>query len=107
MMIFVMLTRLSPDALRSPGALEELEQQSMAHIRKECPRVEWIQNLAVMGPYDYLDVFGAPDLDTAMKVATIIRTFGHATTELWPATQWKNYKELVRNLAVEPAGAGR
>ncbi len=97
-MIFIMQTRLSPDALRTPSTLEELEKKSMDIIRKECPKVEWIHNFAVIGPCDYVDIFAAPDLETAMKVSTIIRTSGHATTEVWAATEWRKYKELIRNL---------
>jgi hypothetical protein len=38
-----------------------------------------------------------------MKVATIIRTFGHAETEIWPATEWGAYKEMVRGLPIGEA----
>ncbi len=98
MLTFVMLTRLSPDALRSPDTLEKLEQNAMDHVRKECPKVEWVHNFAILGPCDYLDIFQAPDLETAMRVATIIRTYGHATTEVWTATEWKNYKDMLHKL---------
>lgn len=95
---FVMVTRLSSGALRSPRSLEELERQAMERVRSECPGVEWINNYAILGAYDYLDIFRAPDVETAMKVATLIRTFGHAHTEVWPATEWQQFKEIVRNL---------
>jgi len=96
--MFVMLTRLSPDAVRSPRSLEELEKKVMDRVREQCPDVEWIQNLAVLGPCDYLDVFRAPDQETAFRVATIIRSFGHAGTEVWGAADWSDYKGLVRRL---------
>ena len=51
-MLFIMQTRLSPEALRSPSTLEELEKKSMDIIRKECQRVEWVHNFAVLGPCD-------------------------------------------------------
>lgn len=95
---FVLLTRLSPEALASPSALESLEHEAMRRISNECPSVEWITNYAVLGPYDYLDVFTAPDVETAAKVATIVRVFGHAQTETWAAVEWSRYKELVRAL---------
>lgn len=104
MAIFVMLTRLSPDALSSPKSLEELEKEVMDRIRSECPDVEWMHNFAVLGPYDYVDIFRAPDLETAFKVGTIIRTFGHAHTEIWAAEEWEAYKDLVRHL---PGGKER
>ena len=57
----------------------------MDGIRSEFPTVEWI-NVAVLGPYKYLDTFQAPDIDTALKVATIVRSFGDAHIEVWAAT---------------------
>lgn len=99
MQTFVMLTRLSPNAVKSPKSLEEIERQVMDKIRKECPKVEWIHNFATLGPYDYVDIFRAPDEQTAFKVATIIRTFGHCSTEMWTATEWARYKDMIHELA--------
>ena len=92
---FIMLTRPAHGALRSPEALEKLEQEVKARIDQEVGKggVEWLANYAVLGPYDYLDIFRAPDVETAMKVATIVRTFGHAHTEVWGATEWRQFKE--------------
>jgi uncharacterized protein with GYD domain len=95
---FVMLTRLSARAVQTPAELETLEKKVMERIRAECPEVEWVHNYAVLGPCDYLDVFRAPDAAEAFKVATIIRSFGHAHTEIWAARQWTAFKELVRDL---------
>lgn len=95
---FVMLTRLSSQAVASPNTLETLEKKVMKRILSECPEVEWVHNLAVLGPYDYLDIFRAPDTPTAFKVSTIVRSFGHAHTEVWNATEWSTFKELIRNL---------
>ena len=51
----------------------------------------------VLGPADYPDIFTAPDIETATKFATIFRTFGHASTEVWGATEWKDFLGLVRD----------
>jgi uncharacterized protein with GYD domain len=95
---FVLLTRLGPGALDSPQALERLEREAMSRIHVECPQVEWLNNCAVFGPYDYLDIFRAPDVETAAKVATLIRIYGRAQTETWAAVEWDRFKELVREL---------
>ena len=96
---FIMLTRLNTEAVRSPRKLEQLERDVMARIRKECPAVEWRCSYATLGPYDYLDIFQASDIETAARVSTIIRTFGHAQTEIWAATEWDRFKEIVRDLS--------
>jgi uncharacterized protein with GYD domain len=95
---FIMLTRLNPDAVRSPKGLEALERDAMKRVREQCPEVEWLSSYAVLGPYDYLDIFVASDIETAAKVSTLIRTFGHAQTEIWSATEWDRFKEIVRTL---------
>ena len=85
---FIMLTRLAHGALRSPEQLEKLEKEVVERTEKELGKaVTWRANYAVLGAYDYLDIFEAADIETAMKVSTIVRTFGHAHTEVWPATE--------------------
>ena len=98
MATFIMLTRLAPEALTSPQALEKLEKKAMAKVRRECPKVKWLGNYAVLGPYDYVDIFSAPDIEAATKVSALIRTFGHAHTEIWAATEWARFKDLMREL---------
>ena len=60
------------------------------------------QQLCGSRPYDYLDVLIANDIETAARVSALIRTFGHAQTEIWTATEWDRFKDLVRTL---PAAA--
>jgi uncharacterized protein with GYD domain len=50
----------------------------------------------VLGPYDYLDIFEAPDNEAAAKVAVVVRSFGHATTETWPATPWERFRKIIQ-----------
>jgi uncharacterized protein with GYD domain len=94
MPMFVVLTRLTPEAVRVPGELKRLERAVADHIRKECPQVKWVANYAILGPYDYLDVFEAPDEIVASKVVAIIRSYGHGQTETWTAIPWERF-ELV------------
>lgn len=98
MQTFVMLTRLSPGNTRSPRALEDVEHEVMDRIRKDCPGVEWERSFAVLGSYDYVDIFRAPDIESAAKVATLVRTVGHAQAEVWAATEWHRFKELIRGM---------
>ncbi len=95
---FVMMTRLSPESVEKPQKVEELNRQVEDSIREQCPEVRWISNLAVLGPHDYLDVFEAPDTDTAAKVSLLVRSLGHASSEVWVATPWSRFVGLAREL---------
>jgi len=95
---FVMLTRLDSQAIRAPDALEMLEREMMRHVRQDCPDVEWIGSYAALGPYDYIDIFKADDIDVATKISALVRSYGHAHTEIWPVTEWARFKQLMHSL---------
>lgn len=98
MSTFIMLTRLAHETLKSPQNVEKLGKAVADRIRAECPDVRWIGSYAVLGPADYLDIFSAPSVESAAKVAAIVRTFGYGTTEIWGATPWTEFASLVRDL---------
>jgi uncharacterized protein with GYD domain len=98
MQTFIMLSRLAPGTLKSPSALVEVERDVMERVRVECPSIHWMQSYAIMGPYDYLDIIQASDVETVTRASTLIRTFGRAHTEIWCATDWRRFKELIHLL---------
>jgi len=98
MATFILLTKLSPETLETVASMERFEKEAVQRIQQECPQVNWLQNYAVTGSYDYLDIFTAPDLDTALKVSVLIRNFGRAHSEIWAATEWKNFKKIIHSL---------
>jgi len=103
MQTFAMLTRLTPSAMQSPHSLEELERKVMEHIRRACPSVEWLGSYAVLGPCDYLDIFRAGDIDEVSKVSALVRSYGHAHTEVWALTEWPHFKRLIRDISLLPS----
>jgi uncharacterized protein with GYD domain len=104
---FIMLTRLNTEVARSPKSLEQLERTVMGQVRKDCPDVAWHESYAVLGPCDYLDIFEAPDNEAAMRVSALVRTFGHAQTEIWGATEWNRFKEIMHQQPKRSAKTGR
>ncbi len=96
---YILLTRLSPEAVKTPKDLEKLEKEVSHKIKVECPKVKWLSNYSILGPYDYVDIFEAPDEMTASKVVMIIRSFGHASTETWTAIPWSRFQEMASKVA--------
>jgi uncharacterized protein with GYD domain len=98
MATYIMLTRLSPETLKTPESVIELNKRVEQRVRRECPGVKWLSNYAVLGPADYVDIFEAPDSEVATKVSLLVRSFGHATTETWIATPWERFAALAKSL---------
>jgi uncharacterized protein with GYD domain len=95
---FIMLTKLSSSVSHTAPSLEQLERSAVDHVRQQCPNVRWLHSYAVLGRPDYVDVFTAPDIETAMKVSALVRTFGAADTEVWPAVEWEQFKMITRSM---------
>ncbi|MDP2659288.1 MAG: GYD domain-containing protein [Dehalococcoidia bacterium] len=99
MTTYVMLTKLSAEALKRPQAVEELGKEVSQKLKAQLPQVKWLASYSLLGPYDYLDVFEAPDERAASQAALIVRSFGHATTETWTAIPWDRYLGLVKEIS--------
>jgi len=101
---FILLTQLTHATPETDDiAPDAVERRVTGRIRAACPNVEWLSSFAVLGPYDYLDIFRAPDIETALKVATIVRRLGHARVEVWGATEWTRFKDLARDAVPAPS----
>ena len=98
MATYILLPRLAPGAVAEPKFIEKLERKVADRIHKHCPEVKWVASYSVLGPYDYVDIFEAPDVQSAMRVSALVRSYGHAHTEVWPALQWAEFKKMVHGL---------
>ena len=92
---YVILSRLTPETIRTPNELRRLEKAVSDAVRRECPRVKWLANDAILGPHDYLDIFEAPDETVAAKAVVLIRSFGHVQTETSTALPWERFERLI------------
>ena len=102
MATFIMLTRQTHGASIAAKQRTSHSYEVMESVRHNCPDVEWKQSYASLGPADFLDIFMAPDIETAIKVATVIRTMTHASTEIWAATEWSAISKLVGQSLTTP-----
>lgn len=90
---FVMLTRLAAQPALASNSGKET---AMARIRSACPKVEWVFNRRIPGPYDYMDVFCASGPSEAAEAADIAREIGPARIELWTVEELMACNALIR-----------
>lgn len=95
MATYIILSRVSPDALRDPKHFRELAQTVSEKIKAECPAVKWRESFATMGRFDTVDIVDSDDSYQVEKAAMIIRGYGHSVTETMPATPWKDFLERL------------
>jgi len=98
MATFLLLTRLSPQSLHQPKSFTTLAHHVTEQLHAHCPDVKWLSSYALLGPWDYLDVIDAPDVEAATRVSVLVRSYGQAHTEVWPAMPWPAFKDLLRQL---------
>ena len=91
MATFVILSRISPEALKNPKDFKDLAETVSKEIKRQCPGVNWKESFATLGRYDVVDIVEAADLKEVEKAAMIIRANGHSSTETLLATPWKEF----------------
>ena len=89
MAMYVILSKLSPDAFEDPREFRKLADNVASRIRKQCPNVTWRQSFATQGRFDVVDIVESKDPEEVARAALLIRGYGHAATETLPATPWK------------------
>jgi len=98
MKTFVLMTKLAPDLSKRMKDRETLGRAWLGQVREKCPEVKFIAHYALLGPYDFLDIYEAPDEETAAKVSMISLTNGAFTSESWTAIPYKRFIELTEQI---------
>ena len=104
MKTFVMMTKVARhDAhLVEVGAkLQDRARNARAwleDIKCQCPEVNFIAHYALLGHWDFMDIYEAPDEETAVKVSIISRTYGAHQIESWPAIPFERILKLTGEL---------
>ncbi len=104
---YVLLTKLSSDAIIDPQEMADLHNMVQNRVMAECSDVAWEHSYVLLGRYDALDIFSAPNNETASKVAVVIRSFGHSTTEILPATHWDIFRKMVGEIGGDHPEQGK
>jgi len=95
---FVLLTKLNPEGMKDLESIEENGKRWKAAVGEKCPGVKWLCHYSVLGPYDFISIYEAPDDETAAKVSLISLSLGAAKAESWTAVPYNRFLELLKSL---------
>lgn len=95
MATYVLLTKLTPEVMKDIKHRERIGKRWMQDVSKKCPDVTWVAHYALLGPYDFMDIFEAPNEEVAAKVSMITLSTGALQAESWTAIPYNRFLQLV------------
>ncbi|HKK21950.1 MAG TPA: GYD domain-containing protein [candidate division Zixibacteria bacterium] len=107
MKTFVMMTKIAPhdaDIIDITNKMKRHTRNSPARIeeiQRKCPEVKFLAHFALLGPYDFMDVYEAPDERTAAAVSLLSRAYGAFQIESWTAIPCKDIADVVPGFCPE------
>jgi len=98
MKTYVLMTKLSQEVAAKMKERAEIGAAWLDEVHEKCPQVKFLAHYGLLGTYDFMDIYEAPDEETAAKVSLISRAHGAATAESWTAIPYKRLVELTKEL---------
>jgi uncharacterized protein with GYD domain len=95
MTTFVLLSKISLQGSAHIRSLAQMDQDFQAQLEERFPEVERIASYALLGAYDFLHIFEAPDVKVAARVALLANTFGVSSTETLTAIPFDEFHEML------------
>jgi len=98
MQTYVLMTKLSPEVSKHMKDRAEVGRSWLEEVKKKCPEVKFISHYALLGTYDFMDIYECPDEETAAKVSMISLSHGALQAESWAAIPYKRFLELTKEI---------
>ncbi len=98
MAMFVLMTKMTPEVSSDLQRREAVGKAWKQAVDRKCPDVKWVAHYALLGPYDFMDVYEADSMETAARVSMITRANGALTAESWPAMDWRKFLDVVHEV---------
>ena len=70
----------------------------LEQVKEKCSEVNFLAHYALLGPYDFLDIYEAPNEETAAKVSLITLQSGAFLAESWVAIPYNRFVELAESI---------
>ena len=98
MMTFILMTKLSPEVTTRMKDRASIGRAWLDQVKEKCPDVKFVAHYALLGPFDFLDIYEAPDSETAAKVSMISLANGAFQAESWTAIPYNTFLKLAEEI---------
>jgi uncharacterized protein with GYD domain len=98
MKTFVLLTKLAPEVSKQIKDRAKIGREWLDRVKDKCPEVKFISHYALLGPYDFIDIYEAPDEEIAAKVSMISLQYGAFEAQSLTAIPYKRFLELTAEI---------
>jgi len=98
MQTYILLTKLSPDLYQKMKERAELGRNWLDQVKEKCPEGKFLAHYALLGQYDFLDIYEAPNEEVAAKVSIISQANGAFQAQSLAAIPYKRFLELTSEI---------
>jgi len=98
MTTFILLSKVSLEGARQVKSLAQMDKEFQKNLEERFPQVKRIGSYALLGAYDFLHIFEAPDATTAAKVALLANSFGVSSTQTLTAIPFDEFSEILEEV---------
>jgi len=92
------MTKLSPETTANLDSKEEMGRTWYSKIKQSCASVRWLHHFAILGPYDFMDIYEAENEEEAAKVSMITLANGAAEAVNWTLIPYQRYLAMINDL---------
>jgi uncharacterized protein with GYD domain len=98
MQTYVLMTKLSSEVSARMKDRATVGRAWLDQVKKTCPAVNFVAHYALLGKYDFMDIYEAPNEEEAAKVSMISLANGALTAESWVAIPYKRFVQLTEEI---------
>jgi uncharacterized protein with GYD domain len=98
MQTYILLTKLSSEVSMKMKDRSKIGHLWLDQVKEKCPEVKFIAHYAILGQYDFIDIYEAPGMETAAKVSMISQANGALHAESLAAIPYKRFLELTAEI---------
>jgi len=96
--IYILMTKLTPEISSNLQRREAIGKEWKKKVDQLCHDVKLIAHYALLGPYDFMDIYQADSNETATRISMITRANGALSAESWPAMNWSHFVDIIKEL---------